>query len=353
MKYARMLLVVVMCLVVIGTTSCRKPPLVEKFDEVANNETAFVIQLEGKEQAKLDSMESLAKMQVATKRINIPQRFRKTGRYWFQGQWIPTIKIIKVDRSPITKEWCVESTTGTSSKDQGIWVESMDSIGFSTGFNCTAMVKEEDAAKFLYLYPGGSLKNVMDNQIRNEVQAVASEKAAEYKMDQCREKKLDIIATVREKVIPKFAETGVTITTIGMFGGFAYEDKEIQNSINATFVAQQEKVTAKAQLDAQTDKNLTIEKAAEGLKNAAITRSQGEAEAVKIKADAEASAILAVAKAASSAMENPVFIELKKLEVEMARLKIWNGAYPQWITSGTGEKLGIFVNAPAAVSVDK
>jgi len=346
MKYVKMLLLVVLMLTVCFS-GCVKPPLVEKYESVENNETAFVVHLEGKSQAKVNSLEALQEMKVTSKRIDIPQRWQKTGRWGYQGKWIPTIKIIKVDRSPETREWCVESTTGTSKKDQGIWVESMDSIGFSTGFNCTAMVKEEDAAKFLYLYTGGSLKSVMDNQIRNEIQAVASEKAAAYKMDECRERKLEIIAAVRDQVIPKFANTGITIITIGMFGGFAYEDKEIQISINDTFVTQQLKVTAKAKYEAQEDMNKTIMKEAVGFKQAAITKAEGEAKAIELRAEAEALAILAVAKASEQANSNPVFLELKKLEVEMARLAVWNGQYPQWITGGAGEKLGIFVNAPA------
>ena len=345
----KMMFLLFVMIVTLGIGGCRKPPLVEKYEEVGNNETAFVIQLEGNKQAKLDSLESLANMQVSTKRINIPLRFKKTGRYGWQGIWIPTIKIIKVDRSPVTREWSADESTGTTRKDEGIWVESRDSIGFSTGFNCTAMVTENNASTFLYYYPGGSLASIMDSQIRNDIQAVASEVAAKYPMDACREQKLEIISIVREKVIPKFAETGITITTIGMFGGFSYEDEEIQNSINATFVAQQAKVTAKAEYEAQEDKNRTIEKAAIGLKNSAITKAEGAAQSVTIAAEAEAGAILAVAKAASEANSNPVFLELKKLEVEMARLKVWNGQYPQWLTGGNAEKLGIFVTAPTPI----
>ena len=347
MKYGKMLFVLVMVMFVVCLSGCIKPPLVEQFKEIKNNETAFVVQLEGSQQAKLDSLDSLQKMQVSTKRINIPLRWRKTGRWSYQGEWIPTVDIIIVNRSPVTREWSADLATGTNKKDEGVWVESMDSIGFSTGINCTAMVEEQNAALFLYHYTGGSLASIMDAQIRNEIQAVASEVAAKYRMDDCRERKLEIIKVIREVVIPKFAKTGITISTVGMFGGFAYEDKEIQASINKTFVAQQEKVVSKAQLEAQTDKNFTIEKAAVGVKNAAITRAEGEAEAVKIKANAEASAILSVAKAAQEANSNPVFLELKKLEVEMARLGVWDGKYPNWITDGGGERLGIFVNAPA------
>jgi regulator of protease activity HflC (stomatin/prohibitin superfamily) len=346
MKYCNWLLVVMMVIVVFGMSGCRKPYLAEKFEEVKNNETAFVVQLEGNKQAKIDSMQSLQAMQVSTKRINIPHRWKQTGRMNWLGEWIPIVTIIKVDRSPVTREWCSDTNAGTSNRDQGMWAESQDSIGFTTGFNCTAMIKEEDAAKFLYLYPGGSLTSVMDAQIRNEIQAVVSEVAAIYPMDKCREKKNEIIQVVREKVIPKFASSGITITTIGMFGGFGYEDKEIQSSINATFIAQQEKVTAKAQFEAQTDRNNTIEKAALGLKQAAITKSEGEAEAIKIKAEAEASAILAVAAATKEANSNPLFLELKKLEVETARISKWGGNYPQWITGDSGGKIGVFVNAP-------
>jgi len=337
-------LMLVMVMIVITVSGCRKPPKVEKFEEVSNNETAFVIQQEGESQVKVNSLDALAKMKVTAKRINIPLRFRKTGRYDWDGHWIPTVKVIKVNRSPVTRAWSAAAGRGTSISNQGIWMESSDSIGFSTGFNCTARVEEKNAALYLYTYSGDALTIVMDAQIRNEIQAVGSEVAAAYKMDDCREKKLEIIARVREVVIPKYAKTGITIDTIGMFGGFDYEDKEIQTAINKIFVAQQLKEQAAAELVAQKDKNATIEMAAIGLKNAAVTKATGEAEAVTIAATAEAAAILAVAKAANEANDNPIFLELKKLEIEAQRLTVWNGAYPNWITGGAGESLGVFIN---------
>lgn len=341
----KLLLLVALVFVGFGMVGCRSPKL-EQFEEVSNNETAFVIQLEGDAQAKVDSLEALKKAQVMTKRINIPLRWKKTGRLWFQGEWIPTVKVILVDRSPVTREWTADNVSGTSTKDQGIWVESMDSIGFSTGFNATSKVLEEDTALFLYNFPNGKLATIMDEQIRNEIQSVAAEVAARYKMDQCREKKLELIEEVRKIVIPKYKEVGITITTIGMFGGFQYEEKEIQSSINATFVAQQEKVTAAAMLEAQEDKNARVEKEAVGLANAAVTKAEGEAKAIEVKASAEAAAITLVNEAAKEANSNPVFLELKKLELETARVKAWDGKYPQWYMGGS-EDMGLIVNPPA------
>lgn len=309
----------------------------EKFVEVKNNETAFVIPLEDQleKQQRLKSLEALESYQVAIKRIDIPRRWRKTGRLWFSGEWIDTVKVIKVDRSPVTREWTAGHDTGTSTRNQGIWIESEDSVSFSTGFNCTAYIKEKDSAAFLYHYPNGRLATIMDNQVRAEIQSKAAEIASQYKMDELRTKKGEIIKGVRDHVVPFFKSTGITVTTIGMFGGFTYENQDIQKAIDATFVSQQEKVVAAALYDAQEDKNRRIVKEAEATKLAAIIKARGEAEAIHL-----------VAKAAAEANANPAFLELRKLEVEGKRIEKWNGQYPQhyWSTD-SANGLGILVNA--------
>jgi hypothetical protein len=347
MKKFTMLMMAVMVMVALCMTGCMKPPITEKYKDVENNETAFVVQLEGSAQAKLNSLAALEKLQVSTKRINISQRYKKVGRMWWMHVVVPTVKVIVVDRTPVTREWSAGDGGTNAQKNESIWVESMDSIGFSTGFNCTAEVYEADAALFLYKYPGGSLARVMDDQIRNDIQAVASEVAAAYPMDDCRSKKLEIIKIVREKIIPKYALTGITVSTIGMFGGFTYEDKEIQVAINKTFVAQQAKVTALAEYEAQEDKNRTIEKAALGLKQASITKAEGEATSVTLRATAEAAAIESVSLAAEKANSNPVFVTLKQISVEEQRIAQWDGKYPLWMTGGGGDGMNLMVQPPS------
>jgi len=210
-------------------------------------------------------------------------------------------------------------------------------VSFSIGFNCTAYIKEADSATFLYRYPASSLAGLMDTEIRAMIQSEASGSCGLDDMDILRGKKKDVINQVRKTVIPFFAERGITITTIGMFGGFTYKNPKIQDAIDKTFVSQQEKVVAEAVFDAQQKKNETIEKAAIGLKNAAITKAEGEAEAIEIAAKAEAAAILAVAEAANKANSNPVFLKLKQLEVEESRISKWDGVYPKWYMAGNGD----------------
>ena len=236
-----------------------KPYDLPEFREIDTSETGFLIPLEGDttNQRTFDSESYLNERKVATKRVQIPHRWVQTGRLPSSGRWIGTVRLIKVDRSPITREWTADNTSGTSARNQAIWIESKDSVGFSVGFNCTSFIKEEDTAKFLYMYRNKSLAQMMDTEIRARIQAVAAEVASRYDLDVLRARKQEIIDEVRKNVIPFFTERGISITTIGMFGGFTYENPKIQAAIDETFVAQQLKVISEAQFLAQQKKKRT------------------------------------------------------------------------------------------------
>jgi len=308
--------VIVACLIPF-MASC-KPYQKPVYQEISNNETAFVIPLEGDvgNQAKFGSKEQLEKHKVATKRIEIPTRWNQTGRQAESGEYIPTVTVIVVDRSPITRNW--ESTN--KGKDNAIWVESSDSVGFSMGFNCTAFIKEEDTATFLYWYSSGGLSDVMDTEIRGRIQQVAAEESAKFPLDELRDKKNEIASSVRANIIPFFAERGITITTVGMFGGMTYENPEIQKSIDGVFVAQQQKNVALAKYEAQKKENERV-----------VLEAQGVAEQRKIQAEAEAKAIASLTQAVAQGGEN--YLHLKALEVQGKQIEKWDGKLPT-VTSG-------------------
>jgi len=306
-------LALLLCTMIPFMTSCRKPYQTPVYSEISNNETAFVIPLEGdtNNQAKFGSKESLEKHKVATKRIEIPTRWNQTGRKAHDGKWIPTVTVIVVDRSPITRNW----EAGSKGKDSAVWVESSDSVGFSMGFNCTAFIKEEDTATFLYWYSSGSLASLMDSEIRGRIQQVAAEESAKFPLDILRDKKNEIAAAVRADIIPFFAQRGITITTVGMFGGMTYENPSIQESIDNVFVAQQEKNVALAKFEAQKKENERV-----------ILEAQGVAEQRKIQSDAEAKAITSLTQAVAQGGEN--YLQLKSLEVQMQQVEKWDGKLP-------------------------
>src|SRR5690606_15037765 len=98
---------------------------------------------------------------VASKRVQIPRREVKTGRMYWKIEYIDTVAVVKVDRSPETREW-----TG----DLSIKSESKDSIKFSQGVSATSSILPEDTAKFLYTYKGKTLADIMDKEIRNRLE---------------------------------------------------------------------------------------------------------------------------------------------------------------------------------------
>ena len=237
---------------ILGMTGCVRPYDTPEYAEIDTSETGFLIPLEGNSgrQAKFQSEEYLRELKVAAKRVQITHRWSQEGRLINSGRWIPTVRLIKVNRSPVTREWTAEATTGTATRNQAIWIESSDSVGFSMGFTCTAFIPEEQAAKFLYWYPTGSLSNVMDAEVRGRIQQVAAEIAAKYPLDSLRARKQEISDAVKADVTNFFAQRGIVITTVGMFGGMTYENVEIQKAIDNTIIAQQLKVVNEARFEA-------------------------------------------------------------------------------------------------------
>lgn len=330
----RYIIVAALAASLLGLTGCIKPYDTPEYVEVKSNETAYVIPLEGGAESavKFDSEAYLDSKKVALKRIQIPHRWNQTGRFANDGDWIDTVRVITVDRSPVTRQWDngAERKPNGKTQDQAIWLESSDSIGFSTGFSVTAYVKESDTSRFLYSYKATSLAQVLDTELRARIQSVASDVAARYKMDILREKKNELIDAVKKDVVPFFEAKGITITTIGQFGGFRYENEKIQLAIDDTFVAQQAKVKNAALLEAQKDANARIEMEATAQAEAARKRGAGDADARLSVFKAEADGIEAVNKALTQANQNPALVELKRIEVDKVRAEKWDGKYPTY-----------------------
>ena len=322
------------------TSGCMKAYDKPEFVEIDTSETGFLIPLEGDttQQAKFQSEEYLKQRKVAAKRVQITHRWSQEGRLANDGHWIPTVRLVKVNRSPVTREWNTPQTTVANGaiqrSDKAIWIESGDSVGFSMGFTCTGFISEDDAAKFLYWYPSGSLADVMDREARGRIQQIAAEVAARYPLDALRSKKQEISDAVKLDLTKFFAARGITITTVGMFGGMTYENPAIQKAIDETFIAQQLKTVSEAKFDAQKKENERIELEASAVAEKARREALGQADARTTAAKAEAEAIRMINTAAQEAQSNPLLLQLKSLEVEKARVERWDGRYPQWWMAG-------------------
>jgi regulator of protease activity HflC (stomatin/prohibitin superfamily) len=339
-----------------------------EYVEIGTSESAFLIPLEGDtaNQASFQSVQFLRQKLVAAKRIRITHRWNQLGFWPSSGEWIADVKLIKVDRRPVTREWTQSSHTGTSPKNEAVAVESKDSVNFSMGVSCTAHIPEELAPVFLYSYPAKSLAEMMDSEVRARIQQVVAEEAAKYDLDLMRSKKNEIMKAVREDVLPFFKAKGIEITTVAMVGGLTYDNPEIQKAIDEAAKSSQLKVSAEARREAQEVENKTLKLAAEAKAqairleaearaHAALTQAEADAKVRQLNAAAEAQAIRTVADAKAhelqKATESPtVYLQLKSLDMEIERWKRWDGKYPAYLMQfgAASGSAGLLLQPPAA-----
>ena len=237
-----------------------------EYVEIDTSESAFLIPLEGDtmNQSSFQSAQFLDQKKVAAKRIQITHRWNQTGRMPSSGEWIPSVRLVKVDRRPVTREWTNSTRTGTSAKQEAVAAETKDSVNFSMGISCTARIPEDLAAVYLYAYPSKSLAEMMDSEVRAHIQEAVSTESAKYDFDHLRSKKNEVMTAVKQDLVPFFKAKGIEITTVAMLGGLNFENPEIQKAIDETAKVSQLKVAAEARREAQEVENKTMRLAAEG-----------------------------------------------------------------------------------------
>lgn len=294
-------------------TGCVKPYDKPEFRTIEASQTAFLIPLIGdtSDQAAFDSEELLLETKVATKEIQIPHRWVQTGRWNWVGEWRPSATLIVVERKPVSRSW----NSGNSAADpanKAIFGETADNIGIYVGMNCTAMIEEKDAAKFLYRYNNTPLETIIDNDIKKLVEDRFNTEVGLVMSTDLAAKKGEVMEKVKTFVIDYFKDYGITITVLGLKEGISFENPEIQEALDAKFASDQELVI-------QQNKNEANIAKAEAEAEAAIIAAKAEAEAIKIAADAEAEA--------NKKLANSLTEELINYEYAQS----WNGQLPTYM----------------------
>jgi len=333
-----------MALAVFPLAGCWRPFEPIQLETISPNEEAFLLPLtdDVKKQTSTNNEEYLKENLVYTKQVRIPQQWVQKGYETLgpNGTWKPAAILVKVDKSPVTREWTADPNSGTSNKNEAIWVMTSDQVEFSTGWTCTARIaSRDDAVKFLHNYPNGSLKDVLDTEVRGKLQATFGLAVTDEPMTKLRtEATPHILKTVKE-VNDFFKERGVTITNLGITGGFIYKDKSIMDTMVRVFNAEQEKAIATAGYQAQEEKNKAVFAEAEGRAKALLTEKQAEADGIKLVADAKA---YEIEKAKQDA---EVYLALKRIELEREKLEKWDGRFPTYFL-GAGQSPDMLLQMP-------
>lgn len=294
----KIVLVVLMLVMVMSLTGCRKPYDKPEFVTIEASQTAFLIPLVGDtgDQGVFESEELLLEAKVATKEIQIPHRWVQTGRQSWNGEYRASATLIVVERKPVSRSW--NSGTSTDTSTSAIFGETSDAIGIYVGMNCTAMIEEQDAAKFLYRYNNTSLETIIDTDIKKMVEDRFNIETSKYSSTELHANKEAIMTAVKDYVVDYFKNYGITITVLGMKEGISYENATIQAAIDEKFASEQELVI-------QQNKN-----------EANIAKAEAEAQAILIAAQAQADANKLLAESLTDEILAQMYYEK------------WNGELP-------------------------
>lgn len=225
--------------------------------EIGANESAFMIAMTGANktnQAKFGSIEYLDENKVAAKRVQIPH-VKADNTSTFKDYYVSTHRVFILDRTPYTRDWNNATDKGTSSKKEGFRFESADSFPIETAVTASAMVKEEDAAKFFYYFGsasvpangnpeavfastarGRSLAEVMDTVVHSRVQVLLAREFGKRELIDAMHHKAEIMDVVESTLKKEFAAQGITITNVGFSADLTY-DQKIQAALDNAFVA--------------------------------------------------------------------------------------------------------------------
>jgi len=238
------------------------PYKVEQFVEIEDHETAFLVPMEGgqEQQEALNSREFLEKNFLSIKRVTLPLRAKKTGRMYWDMEWIPTARVVKTSRTPVHREW-----TGNMS----LTAQSREGTKFRLDSVIAAGILEEDAALFRSNYKDVPLGQILDTNVRGFAQGKVAELFGNLPLEEAQRKKVEIFDAAEAATIEEFKKFGVTVMYFGNRGGLNYVNPKVQASVDQKFLEAVKQQIETKKLVAQQIRNQTQRETAEAQAKAA------------------------------------------------------------------------------------
>ncbi len=213
-------------------------------------------------QAQFESEAYLNANRIALKRFIVPHA-KLQGSGTFFDFYVPSGRLIIVDRTPFSREWVDATDRGTSRRPEGFPCQSQEGVNITVGVSIGASVTEANAAKYLYRFgvlpPAGDrsdprtifnsvyysrkLADVMDDVGRKKVQTLVCEEITARLFDRANAEAVQIMTLVKQKATAYFAEVGITLDFIGWADTFTF-DHAVQDAVNRRYIASQDQAIA-------------------------------------------------------------------------------------------------------------
>ncbi len=222
------------------------------------NQSAFVIPDAGANkdtQAQFMSLDYLKANKVAAKRVVIPH-VKLSGSGSWSDFYVPSARVIIVDRTPYNREWVTAANRGTSNRNEGMPCQSSEGLNITAGISIGVSVREEDAARYLYyfgtvppkgnpsdpaviftsVYNARSVADVMDRVGRGEVLSLVCREISARALNDDNKDAGAIIKNVTAGMTAFLSERGITLDYLGWADTFTF-DPAVQRAINDKFTA--------------------------------------------------------------------------------------------------------------------
>jgi hypothetical protein len=226
-------------------------------------------------QSKLNSEDFYRANLVASKYVVIPHaKLQGSGDLF--NDYVNSHQAIVVKRTPFAREWVSSSSRGTSTKDESFHCETAQSHNVSTGVAIGAMIKEEDAPKYLYYFgpdnnkimrtsqTGGEYDKdltfvsaiqardfgeTMDTFGRRLIQTELCKQFSARSTDDAIKDKAAIMAAAEATARKQLGEMGITVLYMGFAEPLNF-DGPVQHAINETYIATKRAAVAATLKDA-------------------------------------------------------------------------------------------------------
>jgi regulator of protease activity HflC (stomatin/prohibitin superfamily) len=317
----------VIALVLFALMSAACSPTTE-YVVVESNEAAFAVPNDSESAgASVDRSETYWQA-IRDLRTSIPisRTWRSTGGFLnLSGVWVPSHTVIKVSTMEVSREW--NNAASASDSDQSFSVESLDSQGISVGAVITARIEPENAA--LYLANFGTiptndqfptikiarpLSEVLDGVIRDRLQTILDREHGGRTINQSQNNKAAIWELARVELTAYAATQGVTILVLGGLDGMIYDNAEIQEAIDRSYIREEEQNSAMAGATQTAIYNTSLIGSSNAAATATVIAGRAAADVQRMQAEALA--------------ENPDSVYLEAV-------RRWNGVLPAIMDSDT------------------
>lgn len=215
-------------------------------------------------QAAFGSEQYLKENKIAAKRFNVTHvKLPATGGYFEGDYYVPTGRLVILDRTPVSREWVAASHRGTSTGDQSFPCQTSEGLDYKVGVAISAFVTEDNAAKFLYWFgvnppPGDrkdpqviftsvyfarSLAQIMDTVVRSKVQALVCTEVVKRTLDKANNEMAAMMTGIETSVKAYMDSRGINLDFVG-WADTAEFDHGVQNAINRRFIADKDAAIA-------------------------------------------------------------------------------------------------------------